>query len=637
MFPSLGLFKTVVCPELAHCKLSHCVFAHDKVVSTQHDFHESNDALRLPPAIVADDRPSLTSSKRRKLDGVSNVASSRQQLAAKQKDEPRLPVRLESAIRPISPPPKRPPASQSQAIARDDKSNGSGLASKKPPEASVVSLNPRLLSKPPASHAVRLQYVKLLHEQLCRLNELVRVSEDESKAALELSKQELVHEALMEEETVAKNNPVVYGNVVKLRIMRLRKMTMPDWKQERLKHLSQPQSELSVETKTKPHEVCTGLTVIQERELLSKLVANQDGLYLHGYVTKKLTSEETEKARAGVDAAQGWEQCDRCKTRFQVFPGRRAEDGTLTSGGSCTYHPARPRKPPVQGRATAGNKEAIHACCKAAPGTSAGCTTAESHVFKVNDPKRLELIMPFVQTPSNPTDNRQVPICFDCEMGYTTLGMELIRLTATSWPDGTAMLDVLIRPKGEVLDLNSRFSGVWPEDFKKAVPWEVSPSENLDTKGDDTTGNKGLRIVTSPEAARTLLFSLLSPSTPLIGHALDNDLNSVRIIHPSIIDTVLLFPHPRKLPVRFALKVLMKKHLDRDIQLGDGSAGHDSKEDARAAGDLVRWKLKEVWGKMQRDGWKVEDSTFIPSQTRADSMRAEIASLKRKSDASSSD
>jgi DNA polymerase III epsilon subunit-like protein len=96
-----------------------------------------------------------------------------------------------------------------------------------------------------------------------------------------------------------------------------------------------------------------------------------------------------------------------------------------------------------------------------------------------------------------------------------------------------------------------------------------------------------LRKVASPEAARELLFGYLRPETPLIGHAIDNDLNVCRIIHPFIVDTVLLYPHPRGLPFRYGLKFLSQKYLSRGIQTG-GEAGHDSKEDAVATGDLVR-------------------------------------------------
>ena len=195
-------------------------------------------------------------------------------------------------------------------------------------------------------------------------------------------------------------------------------------------------------------------------------------------------------------------------------------------------------------------------------------------------------------------------VCYDCEMGYTVYGLELIRLTAVSWPDGEELLDVLVRPLGAVLDLNSRYSGVYPKDFLAAKPYEEA--KNLEK------GSKELLIVESPQAARQLLFRFLSPRTPLIGHAIENDLNTTRIIHPAIIDTVLLFPHPSGLPRRRALKALAKQVLDRDIQIGHGSAGHDSREDALATGDLVRWQVGRKWKELQKEGWKFVEGKLVP-------------------------
>ncbi|KAI1007615.1 hypothetical protein K3495_g610 [Podosphaera aphanis] len=169
-------------------------------------------------------------------------------------------------------------------------------------------------------------------------------------------------------------------------------------------------------------------------------------------------------------------------------------------------------------------------------------------------------------------------------MGYTVNGLELIRLTATSWPDGHDLFDVLVRPMGPVLDLNSRYSGVYPEDMAAAPPWTP----------DTPSTPARLHIVESPAAARSLLFSHLCPNTPLIGHGLENDLNATRIIHPTVIDTALLFPHKAGLPWRNSLKMLAQTLLNRRIQVtgSTSKAGHDSREDANAAGELVKYALK---------------------------------------------
>lgn len=581
MFSSLGLFKHIDCPEHPHCSLSNCIFAHRSV-------------SEVAPATV-----SLSEGRLGEADIDQNGPRKRRRLT--------LPVTASREI----PPPAR--GVQTKAFENVPASLNESSTSPKPEITSLpaktvqVSLNPKMIQNPPAAHGVRIQLITMIHEQMVRLNEEVQ---DSSQNVLRLSPQELIIGALEEEESIAKQNPAVYLNIIKLRITKLRKMKLAEWKEERLKQIAKRAPvELVARTESTPKIIETGLSSSQEIAFLSKLLAKQGDLARHGYVPYALSDEEIEQARLGVEAAQGWEQCDRCKSRFQVFPGRREEDGALTSGGTCTYHPAKPRRPQAKDKADKGHKEAIYACCNETVAESAGCTQATTHVFKISEPKRLALIMPFKETPPKVlTPGPNMAVCLDCEMGYTTLGLELIRLTATAWPNGEDLLDVLVRPLGEVLDLNSRFSGVWPKDYANALSYEcISVDEEKPSKGSE----QRLRIVESPTIGRDLLFEHLKPETPLIGHALDNDLNATRIIHPSIVDTVLLFPHPRGLPLRFGLKALMKKHLDRDVQMG-GDQGHDSKEDARAAGDLVKFKVSEMWKTMKRDGWTERNTEFFP-------------------------
>ena len=581
MFSSIGCFKHVNCSEHPHCSLFNCIFGHHSVSETV---------------------PAAVSLPKERLDEV-NI----DQNEPRKKRRLNLPV---TASRNISPSPRR---SQTKAIENTraslkEPSNGPKIETALPPaKTSQVSLNPKMIQNPPAAHGVRIQLITMIHDQLVRLNEELQ---DSSTNALRFSPQELIVQALDEEEKIAKQNSAVYLNVIKLRITKLKKMKSTEWREERLKQISKHAPvDMITTTESTPSIIETGLSSSQEIAFLSKLLAKQSDLAKHGYVPHAPSDEEIAQARSGVKAAQGWEQCDRCKTRFQVFPGRREEDGALTSGGTCTYHPAKPRRPQAKDKADKGHKEAIHACCNETIGESAGCTLAATHVFKISEPKRLALIMPFKETPPNSLTSRpEVAVCFDCEMGYTTMGLELIRLTATAWPNGEELLDVLVRPLGEVLDLNSRFSGVWPKDYANALSYK---STSMDEQKASNDSEQRLRIVDSPSIARDLLFEHLTPETPLIGHALDNDLNATRIVHPSIVDTVLLFPHPRGLPVRFGLKALMKKHLDRDIQMG-GDQGHDSKEDARAAGHLVRLKVSEMWKSMKRDGWTVRKREFFP-------------------------
>ncbi len=652
MFSSVGLFKQIQCPEQSHCSLSNCIFLHhvsSSRTTTECEHAQSSSEGHIfslapvpKPPIPEDEtkapyepyrprkKPRLGSEREDVYVQASVTDGPRRQPLADQttteSESSKLPF---TATTKVTPPPLRNLKGEATGHALKSKAARDLVAKA---EASIkaksiqhmrlqatlapakqvfeVSLNPRMLHNPPASHAVRMQLITLLHEQMGRLNEAVWRSQDESKSTLGLPPHDLVRMALEEEENVAKQNPAVYLNVIKLRITKLKKMKLEAWKEERLKQLEKGNSvQAGTGPESVPKAIGTGLNPAQEIAFLSRMLAKQHQLTKFGYVAQAPSEQEIANAREGVEAAQGWEQCDRCKTRFQVYPGRREEDGALTSGGTCSYHPAKPRRPLAKDKADVGVRDSLYACCNESVGTTVGCTKAPTHVFKVSDPKRLSLSMSFKETPSKLlTPGPKTAVCFDCEMGYTTVGLELIRLTATSWPTGKELLDVLVRPLGEILDLNSQFSGVWQTDYANAQPYDPNTVNSKQDLG-DTSGSQ-LRLVDSPVIARELLFDLLTPETPLIGHALDNDLNTTRIIHPSIVDSVLLYPHPRGLPIRFGLKMLMKKHLDRDIQMG-GADGHDSKEDARAAGDLVRLKVADTWRAMQRDGWTVNETDFL--------------------------
>lgn len=200
-------------------------------------------------------------------------------------------------------------------------------------------------------------------------------------------------------------------------------------------------------------------------------------------------------------------------------------------------------------------------------------------------------------------------------MGYTVYGMELIRLTAVSWPTGEELLDVLVLPIGEYIDLNTRYSGVRPEDLAEAERWKPGDDHRptvLPSTGESP--RRKLKLVPSPQAARDLFFTLISSDTPVIAHGAENDLTALRVVHPTVVDTVLLYPHKKGLPIRNSLKYLMEAMLDRKIQVDDpDKMGHDSAEDARAAGDLVRLKVKTEWEDRKRRGWSIGvDGTIQP-------------------------
>jgi len=609
MFSSTGSFAEVDCPLQGECTLLRCIFRHRPVVVDEdvaafpepapkrRKLDQSSaekvdvpalrgDTSHVFTGILVKDKSTAGPGKR-----VVQTAGNGGNVQAKTRGET-LSRGISPAQRPISPPP----------VKRSDKSLEVPVTkSAKPAEA----LNPRMLAKAPADHKIRYIYLKKLHEGMIRLNTEAKASSDPSMKSVHVSDSQLVTLALDEEERLAKENTGIYANVIKLRILAYsKKMTLAEWKAERLAAKNTRQQHASNSTQATGNDagpiLATGLLAKEDVQILAGLVANQRELHKYGYVTSIPTHAQIQEADEVVRASQGFEQCDRCQARFQVFPERR-EDGALTTGGRCQHHHGRIAYPQRNSSGGyTGPKERLYNCCNEPIGQSLGCVFADTHVFKIDDTNRMASVLQFVQTPENADAPADCAVSFDCEMGYTVNGMELIRLTAVSWPEGKGLLDVLVRPLGTVLDLNSRYSGVHPKDFLDAKPYDER----------EASCNE-LRIVNSPQEARKLLFKRLSPNTPLIGHAIENDLNTTRIVHPKIVDTVLLFPHPTGLPRRRALKALTKQILGRDIQTGHGAAGHDSKEDAIATGDLVRWQVAKKWKEMKWAGWKLEDGMII--------------------------
>jgi len=142
----------------------------------------------------------------------------------------------------------------------------------------------------------------------------------------------------------------------------------------------------------------------------------------------------------------------------------------------------------------------------------------------------------------------------DCEMVYTTGGFRIARVSVVDasgecvfdefikMDDGVEVVCVIPHPKYIsgithleglcfIRDLNSRFSGIHSEQYAE-------------------------RAVLSLESAQRALAWLIGADTVLIGHALDNDLRALRLVHHRVVDTAALFPHSRGPPYRRALRDL---------------------------------------------------------------------------------
>ena len=620
MFSSKGRFREFACPRKDECLLPTCWFSHEDFpipevqVPAEYDPFTAGSEARRP-------------TKRRKLDNDDDTNFDSDLIVGRTITPP--PVRRSSPKpstlhRPVPLPKvsdvsnqeksRSGPASIRRSVSPPvtTKCPPAGAATQIPVKAEI--LRPRLLASS-ADWQSRDILLKTMHKKIIiRNNEIIGQVKQGAKefAVLRLHPQEIITLALDEETAQAKQYGAgTYQNVMKQRIHAISKLSDKQWRElltskvPRVGLLVKGNAEahalhgIEVDNKDgKRNEIISGLGPAGEITLLRQLHQPLETLQMYGYITEPPTDDQVRKASEALEASAGWEKCDRCGSRFQVFSGRNQE-GLLTSGGYCRYHWARAGTGLLNRMDhNTGGKEARHGCCQQPVG-SAGCSQAETHVFNDKDPNRLASIWQWEHTPAR--SGVPQPISFDCEMAYTALGMEVVRVTAVSWPQGQTLLDVLVRPYGEVLDLNTRFSGVSKKIFAETPRYE-------DDIGEATATVSGyLQKVSSPAEARKLLFDLIAPETPLIGHAIDNDLNTLRIIHPFVIDTVLLYPHKRGLPMRNSLRILAFEHLDGRVIQSVNNLGHDSKEDAIATGDLVTKAVKAQWTKMKIEGWRVQD------------------------------
>jgi len=169
------------------------------------------------------------------------------------------------------------------------------------------------------------------------------------------------------------------------------------------------------------------------------------------------------------------------------------------------------------------------------------------------------------------------PFALDCEMVLTSDDKySLARISLVDW-SGSTVLDSYVKPSLPIKNYFTQYSGITP-----------SHLEN---------------ITTSLSDIQSSLLSILGSDSILLGHSLESDLNALKLTHPFIVDTSIIYPHPRGLPLRSSLKFLANRYLKREIQKG-GADGHDSVEDARAVLDLVKLKCEKgpKWGTLDANG-----------------------------------
>ncbi|KAF7292400.1 Exonuclease domain-containing protein [Mycena chlorophos] len=449
-----------------------------------------------------------------------------------------------------SPAPARPVASTSSSSTVPAKRPGSPASPRdEPPRKSLkVAPNravpaPRQQSRssgPPVLRVIGAQSavpVPVRSALLKTLYEHFMVLYDDIPNYEELASEHALRQEL---EIYEKSNRYTYRNAVIACCASIKRRPNPT-------SVSHPSVGTEAEIAAREEALKTRKALRLTRSHLEPLVLSRDDLKTWGFVVDIPSG-------AGGDEPSIENKISQCERCGKAVPVKRMEDAD-----KCVYHWGKPISQMISGQRTR-----IFRCCSMrTDGESEGCSQGP-HVFYESKPELLHARHAFSLLKPGPAASTVLDVAaLDCEMIYTTGGMRVARVSVVDGA-GDTVFDELVRMDDgvHVIDFNTRFSGITAEEYEKAVLPLASIREALD--------------------------EFINRDTILIGHGLENDLNTLRIVHLNNVDTAILFKHPAGPPYRKALRHLAREHLGITIQAGGGSVGHSSLEDCLATLDLVK-------------------------------------------------
>uniref|UniRef100_A0A0N4Z3W3 Exonuclease domain-containing protein n=1 Tax=Parastrongyloides trichosuri TaxID=131310 RepID=A0A0N4Z3W3_PARTI len=234
--------------------------------------------------------------------------------------------------------------------------------------------------------------------------------------------------------------------------------------------------------------------------------------------------------------------CSHCSKTFEIN-GRTLEP--TKKDVICIYHSER-----LSFNFAKRDYDKAFSCCGGSS-DSVGCKEANEHVTSTQPYSNLKL---YKECPPCADDNTTKGVyALDCEMVLTTAGQDVARVTVVDM-NSDVVFDQLIKPKYRITDYRTQFSGITEE----------------------LLGTNAVSL----EEAQQKLFKLVNQDTILIGHSLNCDLETLKIVHKNVVDTSVTFPHKNP-KYKQSLKNIAKAYINMDIQ--EAHTGHDSAEDAIAA------------------------------------------------------
>lgn len=282
-------------------------------------------------------------------------------------------------------------------------------------------------------------------------------------------------------------------------------------------------------------------------------------------------------------------ECIRCGKGFLV-----TNNGDYVTTEPCLYHWGK-----INQFYDGHQMRRIYSCCNRDYDShiNNGCSANRVHVWTgiltgLNGPYEG-----FVRTKKRPgrlpSDGNTGVFALDCEMCFTGCGLELAKVTIIR-SDGNMHYESFVRPERDIVDYNTRFSGITERDLNVDSSFgmrRASTASNSSASSTSSNNSYYPRTVKTLTEVQNDILKFIFEDTILIGHSIENDLKALKLMHQSIIDTSIVFPHYYGLPYRRSLKSLTKSILKRDIQNAEN--GHCSFEDSRACLELMLWKVRK--------------------------------------------
>lgn len=164
----------------------------------------------------------------------------------------------------------------------------------------------------------------------------------------------------------------------------------------------------------------------------------------------------------------------------------------------------------------------------------------------------------------SPVHENSPMFALDCEMCRTVTGKQEVTRIAIVNEDLETIYHTLVKPKEKIVDYITRFSGITEEMLKD--------------------------ITTTLNDVHRDISKILPSDAILCGQSLNFDLHALRLIHPYVIDTSIIFNEYGVRSKKTSLKKLSQFYLKESIQ--GGKRGHNPIEDSIATMKLVQLKLE---------------------------------------------